>query len=627
MNAANYFIVSILLIMLPMIAAIRIKAGFVFNFTKYTSTFVASLIYTAFGFGMFFSIGHMEPPAVGRYNYVSFSAPSVNALRIAWEEGGRTCIKSDPGFDACQATKHAYNAQGFQRSAQLNSLGLKDFYGVVGIKENGNRDNDGEREDVQIALAGIIIIMTGGYMLYLNYGGKSMQLGGYPGVPFASQEGGKWDRDFAANTFLGMVSFGLALVAGFVLWTSDAAADPTHPFYETVLGMAISAVLVANTVFLGVIQDEKIFLEVGLFFTGATTIAAPIRMWQLASLSETAVIKDFVIDRASSFSVRTDVAKEAEVDRYYIGGVLTTISALIGIYVACKALKNTVAPGTGAFSKATSAGGKLFEGLRYLLVLGSFVLIFVYLGMYVEMIDTFLDAVDAAESDRGNAARLFAVLGLVAYLGFFINYVVELENSKALPLEDAPAPGALMSTLALLRPIKFVSYGICVSVFSGFLNIGTHDRQLFPIDLSMGGANEIRAMLAHGADKFEGARSFGVSESEFGQAFGATVILFIAMSAIYTASLPMPFINTGKSDGKENAFSDVKTKTGFVSAFIAFAGLGCFIIGFLSLVTLDMAAPPVHKSPHRRCRHHCVQLQVLQHALCQPLQRHGGPGG
>merc|ERR1719272_2679572 len=128
-----------------------------------------------------------------------------------------------------------------------------------------------------------------------------------------------WTKSFANNTFLSMVGLGFALVSTFVLWTSDAAADPTHPFYETVLGMAISTFMVSQAIFLGVTMEENIFLEMGLFILGLTVFNAPTRMWQIAALAETDVVSDSVGGRAE---YSQDVAAEAEIDRYYIGGVL-----------------------------------------------------------------------------------------------------------------------------------------------------------------------------------------------------------------------------------------------------------------------------------------------------------------
>merc|ERR1719379_1566405 len=133
--------------------------------------------------------------------------------------------------------------------------------------------------------------------------------------------------------------------------------------------------------------------------------------------------------------------------------------------------------------------------------------------------------------------------------------------------------------------------GLCTGFFTGFTNIGTHDRQLWMIDLSMGGVNELRAMNADGSDTFESGRAFGVTESTYISVLGAIVILFISMSIVFTATLNMPFAYTGSEDPTK-AFANIKTKTGKICIVFALIGAACWIIGFVSLMSLDLAGPP-----------------------------------
>jgi len=580
-NSANYIVTAWLFPMLiPFFVLILIKGKW---FYSWPAVWLAAFVYVGLGFGAIFSIGHQEPPATGRYDWVSHSAPSVNAVRIAWEEGGRSCVGEEPAKQNCLDAKYRFNSKGFERSANLKSLGLSNFYMV-------NQDGgDGEREDVQIGVAGIVIIMIVGWSSYVALGGYSMSKGGYPMMPFAGSTNAEtsqvtadgWTKSFANNTFLSMVGLGFALVSTFVLWTSDAAADPTHPFYETVLGMAISTFMVSQAIFLGVTMEENIFLEMGLFILGLTVFNAPTRMWQIAALAETDVVSDSVGGRAE---YSQDVAAEAEIDRYYIGGVLGIISAVIAMIVGSKALAATQTD-TDESLPATNSIFALFIKFG---TLASFVGIFTGFGMLLKFSEDILGEIDATNSDRGNAANYFLFTVLFAYFGFLI-------NTSAI----SAAPGAA-EMLAPFKSLSYVSMGLCTAMFTGFNNIGTHDRQLWMVDLSMGGVNELRALLAHGSvDSFQGGRAYGVTEEQYQSVLAAIVIIFISMSIIFTATINMPFAYTGSEDANKQ-FANIKSKIGKVSIIFAILGAVCWIVGFVSLMSLDLAAPPVHKAPGTR---------------------------
>jgi hypothetical protein len=590
-NSANYYVYSLLFpVFLPFILLILIKGKWVYN---YTTLWFAAFVYAGLGMGGIFSIGHQEPPAQGRYSWVSHSAPSINAVRIAWEEGGRSCVGELDAKIACNAAKNEYNSAGFVRNPQLKALGLNDFYMVLG-DEIKYPELDGEREDVQIGLAGLVILLIVGWSTYIAMGGSSMQKGGFPAMPFAGTTGensqvgadGEWTKSFANNTFLSMIGFGFALVATFVLWTSDAAADPTHPFYETVLGMAIGTFMVANTIFIGVTMEDSLFLEFGLFMLGFTVFAAPQRMWQMAALAETPIVEDMLGGR---ISYSQDVAREAEIDRYYIGGVLSIISAVIGIYTGSSAL--AAASGSAEEEAPVAGTGMLAKGYQAFISLGSivsFVGIFVAVGILWKTSEDILGEIDANNSDRGNAANYYIFTILFAYFGFFINTTL---------VDSAPGAAAIVKPF---KSLNYVSMGLCTAMWAGFSAIGTHDRQLWMIDGSLGGINELRALLAHGSVKnFEGARSFGVTEEQYVTVLSAVVIMAISMSIIFTATIKMPFSYTGSDDVSKN-FANIKTRTGKIAIIFALIGAACWIIGFVSLLSLDIAAPPVHKAEGMR---------------------------
>ena len=74
---------------------------------------------------------------------------------------------------------------------------------------------------------------------------------------------------------------------------------------------------------------------------------APVRMWQMKALADTNDIAPYM---SSSLYKTNTIAKEAEVDRYLIGGSLTIIATIFVLYTACKALaadaKSVAAAGT-----------------------------------------------------------------------------------------------------------------------------------------------------------------------------------------------------------------------------------------------------------------------------------------
>jgi hypothetical protein len=583
-NAASYTVLLWLFpLLVPFLLLILIKGKWIYNFVF---LWLAAFVYVGVGAGCIMTFGHQEPPATGRYDWVSHSAASINAVRIAWEEGGRTCVEHgvESAKQSCLEAKYRYNSFGFERSEELQALGLSNFYMI-----NQVNNTDSEREDVQLGLTGLVILFLVGGTAFVSLGGYSMSKGGYPMVPFAgttkeettqvSPDG--WTKPFASRTFASMIGLGFALVSAFVLWTSDAAADPTHPFYETVLGMAISTFVVASTIFMGVVMEESIFLEIGLFLLGLTVFHAPVRMWQMTALSETAIVSDSILGRVS---YSQDVAAEAEIDRYYIGGALSIISGVIALVVGPKALAAT---GTDT-DESLPPTNHIFELLVMLGTLGSIIGMFTSFGMLLKYSEDILGEIDATNSDRGNAVNYFIFSLLFAFLGFLINtrLVTEKESGRG-------AEGNVFDALVPYRSLSYVSSGIVVSYFAGFSNIGTHDRQLWMIDLSMGGVNELRSLLSDGAaDGSKSGRAYGVNEDQYAAVLGASIIFFVSMVVCFTASLNMPFAYTGKSDASK-AFANIRTKTGKVAIIFAVVGAVFWTIGFVSLMSLDLAAAPI----------------------------------
>merc|ERR1719272_89894 len=378
-----------------------------------------------------------------------------------------------------------------------------------------------------------------------------------------------------------MIAFAFGLAATFVFFGSDAAADPTHPFYENVMSGAASVFLVTFLCLLGVLTEEAQWLEASLFFGGFLTLGAPVRMWQMAALADTDGIAPFM---SSNKYGAQSIAMDAEVDRYLIGGSLTIIATVLVLYVACRYLAADEA--IVKMNGQVSTANPLLRSLRAVLLGGSFVGIWIAVGMMWSQLNDALEQVDATDSDRGNAGHYYVFLWLFAYFGVFINGLDAVFAGGA-PAEDGTPSVTAKIPFGALKPLFWVSSGLVLAMFAGYLSLGTHDRQLWFLDGSFANANEVRSVVGGPNNTFTAVRAVGIDMEDYEVAFTAIIILFITLNMVVLSSVNFPF-----------TVRDFVPSSGFATFTFCFGALSflCFLIGFIILLALNMAAPTVEKA-------------------------------
>ena len=220
---------------------------------------------------IFWITGTIEPHA-GALSWVSMSYANINALRIGWE------------------AKETDTYTSFTRASTLKGLGLTDRYTVINQAEaTANLVTPVEQvEDYQTAFTGVMFLL-----ITLVISGTISN--GYYGVAFKGPVGSKgWSKNYQMAVVFSMLSFTFGFVATFVAWSSDAGANPAHPFYETVLGMA-SYHLIAATVIAAAVQlESRMLAEIGLLVVGFFLLSGPTKLWQMSALGETDVVKGFL---------------------------------------------------------------------------------------------------------------------------------------------------------------------------------------------------------------------------------------------------------------------------------------------------------------------------------------------
>jgi len=568
-NSSTWYVTLILFIFtIPFSCIGLVKGGWVNN-TKF-STFFGAMAYVGIGWGFAVQTNTVSVPGGGVLGWVSASIGNLNQIRIQWEETKRLCATS-----ACTTEAQSF-FHGFARPDSVLALGLGNNLGVIAPEVSAA---SGENEDdLQMVFVGLIFIFLSGYTLFTIASGKSQ------GIPFCGPVGSAtWTPAYQSSVFCSMIAFAFGLAATFVFFGSDAAADPTHPFYENVMSGAASVFLVTFLCLLGVLTEEAQWLEASLFFGGFLTLGAPVRMWQMAALADTDGIAPFM---SSNKYGAQSIAMDAEVDRYLIGGSLTIIATVLVLYVACRYLAADEA--IVKMNGQVSTANPLLRSLRAVLLGGSFVGIWIAVGMMWSQLNDALEQVDATDSDRGNAGHYYVFLWLFAYFGVFINGLDAVLAGNADP-DDGESVAAKIP-FGALKPLFWVSAGLSVSMFAGYLSVGTHDRQLWFMDGSLANANEVRAIVGGPTDAFQQARAVGIDQEDYETVFTALIILFASIIAGALAAFNIPF-----------SVRDTIPSTGFATWGFVFSALSflCFVIGFCVLMALDLAAPTVEKAANQ----------------------------
>jgi len=562
MNAANVHIIFVWLLFAACSAVWLNKEG--------TSRFFGArkwgaLVYPLLGMSTVFVTG-MFGSYTSRHGWVDFSYANINAIRVAWEG-------SSGAPELLQA---------FDRSEALEALGLVDRY--MPCEESSTDDL---RENFQIAFIGALFLWIGGSIL-----GSGMN-----GMPFSGAQAkaageDKMSASFGLQSFFGVLGFLFAMVSTFVIWSSDAAADPTHPFYEFVMQVAAVSLVSGTLGVVGTVMEQRYALEFNLYLAGFFLLTAPVKLFQILAFAETpevrAEMKSF--GYTDSNGMPTSSIITAELDRYSVAVVFNFLMGLTAVYSGIKAFQakgadektvhNVEVYESVAYS-AEAGGSRKKDIMHYVFLALSFVLVLAGAAQSWYVVGNVLEQFDAEKSYRNDGAAFYILLMLVAWLGFAVQYF-----ERSLPS---------------LKPLWWVAAGIGMSTFLGFNCVGVHDRQLWMIDYSLMGINELRAYMNYDDKTVLTKRAVGVEEKDYEAALGGDLCIWMGLYLAYMVGMKLPFRTlpfSSKTLWVSPTLADGSTawvRLGAGAAW-AFAGLVFGIIGFFVLLSTDLAGPSIHSA-------------------------------
>jgi len=553
-NAANYHIFTVVLIIL-------IQSGMsMYHYGGFASKTWKYLGFPAAGIMIFWITGTIEPHA-GALSWVSVSYANINALRIGWE------------------AKDVATYTSFARDAGLKGLGLTDKYTIVNSPLSAeNLVTEVEQvEDYQTAFTGVMFLLV-----TLVVSGTISN--GYYGIAFKNTLGSVgWSKTYQMAVVFSMLSFIFGFVATFVAWSSDAGANPAHPFYETVLGMA-SYHLIAATAIAAAVQLESRFLaEIALFVVGFFLLSGPTKLWQISALSETTEVKAYLSqnlyrDATGKF---LESIVSAELDRYRTAVVLGVLQAVTGIYAMIKLLGDSSMKSLQYDAVGYQQENKPWKKniVAYVFMSLGAAMVIVACALTWNIGRESLKAIGAQETYRMDAVNWYILMVFLAE-GFLI--VQYFEN-----------------TLASLKPLWWIAAGILSSTIIGFNNVGTHDRQVWMVDWSITGANDLRAYLEKDDkdDFLPPKKAIGVDEGDYEQAFAAQILFFIGIMVTWLFSMKLPFSSCGSTihwDRNSGVYSFAKVKS-WSTVFVIFSFL-FYVIALGVLAANDLADPAIRNA-------------------------------
>jgi uncharacterized membrane protein len=523
MNSANFYTFSSFIPVTLLLSVVALNKSGVIGRVGGLPTLMMGVV----GLVVFWMVG-TSTPAAGALNWVGLSTANLQAQRIGWEESN----------GLLQVTGFCGGLRG--------SLGLAPFTMPADLKRTApcdpnNSATSADREDFRIVLAALVMVAIGLVTLVVANIGSTGDV-----RPV--------DLNNAVSTtqrnhqLLAFLTFTLGACANFVLMTSNGAADPSHPFYETILGIATYTVLIGIIVLLGVIGGDNSAVQVGLFFAGYFGAASPTYLWQMEALGHTATIHPIV-----SPTNILESLESTELDSYKVAGTLAILSALAATLTGCLHLG------------ASSAAEKELPNENRIRTVGFIVLgllVLIACGLQWGAALEALEEIDAEDTARSNAANWYIFLPLLAWLCLF-GY--SLRNKKTIGL-------------------VYVGVGIIASIALGNVNCGTHDRQLWFVDNSLAGVNEQRAFLKND-DPFGTKRAMDVDEEFYEQSFAGSVILALVA--------PIAFILlTNLIPGDKGDFAN--------SAKVKVTGAITLLFGVLAIVLLvssgSYTSPSIHEA-------------------------------
>jgi hypothetical protein len=547
-NAANFHVFTVVIAVLVACGSSFYQyGGFAKKMWKYLPYFTVGIL-------MLWITGSLEPQA-GKLAWISMSYASVNALRIGWE---------------------ANIYEGFGRSALVMNLGLVESSTVV---REGAVPNDVEdEEDYRTAFIGVLFLLISVVL------SGSISNGNY-GMPFKGTLGSVgWTKGYQASVVSAFAAMALGFCATFLAWSSDAGANPAHPFYETVMGMASYSLIGAFTITSAVMLESRFVAEIALFITGFFLLQAPVKCWQLATFSEEPTIKAELAqyqytDTSGDY---TNSVVSAELDRYKSTTILNVLQAVFTIYSAMKFLGDASqnsdkydAVGYRMVNEDGTANKPFKKNIMHY--------VFITLGTLLAVVGCALTwagareslkNIGADESYRMDAANWYILMCFIAQFCIVVQF---FENS-----------------LPSLKPLWWVGAGIVATVQMGFSNIGTHDRQLWHIDYSFAGMNELRALLMH-EDEFHTGRAVGVDESDYDQALAGALLFWIGFLLTWVFTMKFPLSGCGSTTNwnrNSGVYGFAKLKS-TQTIFVMF-GFILYIVGLCVLLSNNLASPNIH---------------------------------
>jgi len=496
MSAAGYHVFTMWMFPLFFAIAAAARAG-------KASANAARLVVVSLSLAMFYLTMAIGLPG-NLYSFAETSFANYNAIRIADEETNSSDVQ----------------AAGYVRGALSNRYGLSDIRFTV---DNGTVDE----EDMQHTLGGMILISMGASIAYACHLG-------FPDFAVVGENAKHAVANSAASVF--------SMVALFLRWNTDAAADPTHIWYENVMGTAgLATFLMMISLWSALFPAQGFLGELGLFGSGAFGLTAPIRIWQMIALQRE-------LEPAQDADV-TDSEATAEVDRYRTAFVLITLAAIVITVNNVQAISARTAPAAATTSKITHA----------LVGLGSILLIIGAAFMWhvvEESLDRVADDEKVRTSDDDNyrfhAANWYIVIQCFAGLCFAIQ-------------QYKPNLAGLWWTAA----------GIVTSTWLGFTNVGTHDRQLWHVDFSFAGINELRW---YNNEDFVARRAVDVDEDTYDYAFSGVLLIMLSFGCFFFGMYKLPFCGEG-----------AKPATKFTKAFnvVVILSVVSALIGMITLWTTE----------------------------------------
>ena len=353
-----------------------------------------------------------------------------------------------------------------------------------------------------------------------------------------------------------VINFAAAMcgfIGAFVLFTTEASANPGHPFYESVMTSIALGGNTAMLTFVGLAYAEPLLIEIGVMLSGFFGLFAAVHLHQLETFATLPAVAPFF----PADGVLESLAV-LEMNRYRTAATLFELAAILTVVGACLFLKGN--------TEATIASPIEAPGpIRYGLIGFSGLLVFIGAICSWSTVGHVLDdSIDAGEADdsRADAANEYIFLMLVAWFCFAIQGFAPLKS---------------------LSPLVYLGYGICLSVVTGLTNVGTHDRQLWMIDYSLAGLNELRVFMS-GEDGHDDKRAFNIEDSKdwYQTALAGVLCTWIGMITVYFASFGKPM------GGKFAAFKTSVPGLGLTAVSLLTGMIGCIM-----LWSLDSASPPI----------------------------------